>query len=109
MSSIPVEERTHDEIEMDLVVHLSTRPWFDVTEGHNPDPTAIQCFATGYTGKRNGDTIWMLTRYEDDGEPLALVCSMRGESKRITVELFKLEWLWEQITSEKTPEKECPK
>jgi hypothetical protein len=34
---------------------------------------------------------------------------MRGESKRITVELFTLEWLWEQITSEKTPEKECPK
>jgi len=99
MSQTPIEDMGHDELEVRLAANLAVRTWFDVTEEHNPDPSAVQCYATGHVGRRNGETIYMLSRYEDDGEDFALVCKMRGEAKRIGMEQFKLQWLWEKIAA----------
>lgn len=93
------EDMTREDLELGICVELSTREWHDITEECNPDPEAVQCLATGYDGERNGSTIWMLTRYEDDAERFALVCNMRGKSKRVVMEQFKLEWLWEQVSA----------
>jgi hypothetical protein len=93
----PVEERSHEEVAVGIVAHLSVHPWFDITEKHNPDPAAVQCLAMAYEGKRNGETIWFLTRYEDEGDEYALVCKMGGEAKRVEMEQYQLEWLWEQV------------
>lgn len=97
MSAKSVEERSHEDITVGIAAQLSVRPWHDITEEHNVDPAAVQCLATAYEGERNGETIWFLTRYEDDGDEYALVCRMRGEAKRVEMEQYKLEWLWEQV------------
>ena len=91
--------QSREQIELDLLVELSTAEWHDVTEV-SPDPDAVQCFAYGINGKRNGETIFYLTRYEDDGAQYALVSQAenRGpDGKATTTEQFKLEWLWESI------------
>jgi hypothetical protein len=90
---------TREDLELEICARLSAQRWHDVTGERNIDPEAAQCYAFGYDGKRNGSTIWFLNRYEDDGDEYALVCTMRGETKRVSMEQFKLEWLWEQITA----------
>jgi len=91
------EDMTREDLELGICVELSFHPWHDITEECNPDPEAVQCLAAGYKGKGNGDTIWMLTRYEDDKDRFALVCNMRGEVKRVGMEQYKLQWLWEKV------------
>lgn len=87
-----------------IVIPLSRHKWYDVTD-YSPDPEAVQCFATAYQGKRLGETIFMMSRYEDEGDPFALVSKIGGEIKRVALEPYQLEWLWEHITQpcEKTP------
>jgi len=89
---------TRDDLELGICIELSVHPWHDITEECNPDPEAVQCLAAGYKGKGNGDTIWMLTRYEGEGDEYALVCSKEGKAKRVSMEQYKLEWLWEQVS-----------
>ena len=98
MSKPRPKDMTRDDLEMGIIVELSARHWHDITEDYNPDPEAVQCLALGYNGKSSGETIWMLTRYEDTEEKFALVCSKDGKAKRVVMEQFKFEWLWEQVT-----------
>jgi len=82
-------------------VELSTSLWHDISEDC-PDPDAVQCLAYGVMGKANGNTIYLLTRYEDKGAEYALVAyaENKGNKERaITSEQFKLEWLWQKVTA----------
>jgi len=87
------------DLDVQLAAHLSRREWHDITDRHKPDPDSIQCLATAYEGRRNGETVWMFSRYEDDGDRFALVCRMRGESKRVDIPQDALQWLWEEVSA----------
>jgi hypothetical protein len=92
---------TREAVELDLLVELSRETWVDVTEDCG-DPDAVECLAVGWTGQRLGATVFLLVRYEDEGEPLILVVmnEARGlEARVVTREQFKLEWLWEEVTT----------
>jgi len=88
-------DMTTAELEQALLVQLSTLEWHDLTEV-SPDPEAVQCLGAGLAIGRK--TIYMLTRYEGEGDKYALVAQPEGdEAKRVVTEQFKLEWLWEQV------------
>jgi hypothetical protein len=91
------EDMTREDLELGICVELSIHEWHDVTEIKH-DPEAVRTLGMGVKGK----SLWMMSRYED-GE-FALVCT-KGEGKtvkRVDMEQYKLEWLWEQVSGKGT-------
>jgi len=98
---------SRDDLLTELLVELSCRQWHDVSDVC-PDPTAVQCLATGWNGKTRGSTIFFLTRYEDDDAEFALVSHVESrdgdnDGKSVTQEQFKLQWLWEHAIERIVP------
>jgi hypothetical protein len=96
MSDKKPSEMTREEIELELLVMLTTCTWHDLTT-ESPDPAAVRCLGTLVPGKR--DVLYLLTEYADEGRKYALVACPkdRKEYKTITDEQFKLEWLRENL------------
>ena len=69
-------DMTTAELEQALLVQLSTLEWHDLTEV-SPDPEAVQCLGAGLAIGRK--TIYMLTRYEGEGDKYALVAQPEGD------------------------------
>lgn len=104
MSSRPrPEDMSREEIEMELLVYLSTRAWYNITGSEGTDPDAAESLAFGTTTPLQ--PLWIFSRYADGGKQFALVGSKLGpdgartDFKAVTTEQFKLEWLWKEISA----------
>jgi hypothetical protein len=71
--------------------------WHDVTGEEGTDPEAVQSLACGFSTKVGA--IYILSRYEDEGVPFALV-GARGSKplSQVTNDPVRLRSLWSQIT-----------
>lgn len=81
-----------------LLTLLADLKWHDVSEVDNRDQEAAQTFATGHRKRDGGNQLWMMNRYEDEGDDFALVTVIRGEVRKAPIDQDRLGWLWEKIS-----------
>lgn len=92
------QSMTHDDLLdgiFDILENAAT--WHDITGEAGTDPAAVQSMACGFDTKA-GST-FILSRYEDEGQPFALVGSKNGDPfKQVTDDPVRLRRLWSQVT-----------
>jgi hypothetical protein len=93
------DQFTTEELEMNLLVELSTLPWYNVSDD-TPDPEAVESYAWGRDGGKH--SIHILSKYEDGEIVLVSANDDRPEFKRSGADQFKLVWLWEHASGQKT-------
>jgi len=91
-----IGDMSSDEIRLNILVDLSIREWYDLTD-MDLDLDAVKAYGVGLVTKLS--PIYVMCLYEDSYLTLCAFLPERKDWKSLGAEQFMLKWLWEKIVS----------